>query len=117
MDVISPENHLRPQEDREGDIWSLVLLDGFVLLLPILSPAVVIEDNMSVSNLEKVTDADLKKRLNKLIDLDDWTDKCAACGKPDLLHKRPCTRTENNSPEELIKIWTEFKTWMKTILR
>ena len=38
----------------------------------------------NMSSLEKVTDADLKKRLNELVDLDDWADECAACGRPDL---------------------------------
>ena len=45
-----------------------------VLLLPILTAAVFrYETKMSVtsvSSLEKVTDADLKKRLNELIDLE-----------------------------------------------
>ena len=59
---------------------------------------------MSVSNIETVTDTDLKKRLNELIDLDDWTDECAACGRPDLLHKGPCTRSERDSPKDLCGI-------------
>ena len=46
----------------------------------------------SVSSLEKVTDADLKKRLSELVDLDNWTIKCSTYGRPDLLHKGACTR-------------------------
>ena len=60
--------------------------------LPILAITAGIEDKMSMSNLEKVMDADLKKRMNELIDIYDWTDKCTACGRPDLLYKGPCTR-------------------------
>ena len=55
-----------------------------------------------MSSLEKVTDADLKRRLNKLVDLDDWTDECTASGRPDLLHRGSCTRTEKDSPEDLV---------------
>ena len=73
--------------------------------------------NIAVFSLEKVTDADLKKRLNELVDLDDWADKCAACGRLDLLHRGSCTRTEKDSPEDLVRIWTEFKKRMKTIVR
>ena len=64
-----------------------------------------------------MTDADLKKRLNKLVDFDDWSDKCAVCGRPDLLHKGPCTRTEKDSPGDLLGIWTEFRKRMKTVIR
>ena len=103
-DVVSLENHLQSEKDREGDIWSLFLLDGIVLFLPILSATVIIEDNMYLTSLEKVTDAELKKRLREFIDLDDWMDKCAACCKPDLLHKGLCTRTMKDLPEEFMKI-------------
>ena len=40
---------------------------------------------MSVSNVEKVTESDLMKRLNELIDLDDWADECPSSRRPDLL--------------------------------
>ena len=72
---------------------------------------------MSISNLEKVTYADLKKRLRELVDFDDWTDKCAVCGRPDLLHNGPCTRTEKDLPGDLRGIWTEFRKRMKTVIR
>ena len=61
--------------------FGLFLLDGVSLSLPILAAFVIIEDKMSITRLEKVTDAELMKRVSELIDLDNWTDKCAACGK------------------------------------
>ena len=75
------------------------------------------EDKMSVSDLEKVTDSDLKKRLNELIDLYDWADMCPSCRRPYFLHKGLCTRTDKDPPEGYKEIWTEFKKRMKTVLR
>ena len=72
---------------------------------------------MSITSLDKVMDAKLKKRVNKFITLDDYFDECAACGKPDLLHRGTCTRTEKQPLDELVKNWTEFKKHMKTIVR
>ena len=71
---------------------------------------------MYITSLEKVTDAELKKRVNELIDLDNWTDKYVAYRKPDLLHKGTCTRTEKEPLDELVKTWTEFKKHMNTIV-
>ena len=67
--------------------FSVCLLDGVPLSLPILTAVVKMEDKMSINSLEEVTDTELKKRVNELIDLDNWADKCVACGKPDLLHR------------------------------
>ena len=61
---------------------------------------------MSVSDVEKVTDSDL----------DDWADKCP-CGRPELLHKGLCSRTDKDPPEGYKEIWKEFKKRMKTFLR
>ena len=83
-----------------------------VLLLNFLTSSVGKRDKMS--NLEKVTDSDLKKRLSKLIDLDDWTNECATCERPNLLHKGSCMRESKDLPEELVRIWTEFKKRMRS---
>ena len=55
------------------------------------------------NKFENLMDAELKKKVNELIDLDNWKDECVACGKPDLLHKGSCTRTEKEPPDELVK--------------
>ena len=92
----------------------------FVSWMELLSPYLSLPpytDKMSISNLEKLPDAELKKRVNDLIDVDDWTDECITCGKPDLLHKGTCTRTEKEPPDELVKLWTDFRKRMKTIVR
>ena len=53
-----------------------------------------------MSALEKVSDSELKKRLSELIDLDDWTNEFATCGRPVFLHKGACTRENKDLPEE-----------------
>ena len=55
--------------------------------------------------------------MAKLVDLYDWTNECATCGRPDLLQKGACTRENIDSPEDLVKIWTEFKKRMRSNVR
>ena len=63
-------------------------MDGVSLPLPILTASVKIEiDKMSITSLEKLTDAEVKKGVNELIELVNWADECVACGMPNLLHK------------------------------
>ena len=70
-----------------------------------------------MSTLEKVSDSILRKRLSELIDLDDWTNKCATCGRPDFLYKGFCTREGKDSPEDLVQIWTEYKKRIRSHMR
>ena len=72
---------------------------------------------LSLPILDKVTGADLKKWLSESIDLDDLTNECSTCGRPNLPHKRACTREKKNLPEQLVKIWTEFKKGMRSNVR
>ena len=64
-----------------------------------------------------MSDTEYKKPENYLIDVDSWTNKYVFYGKPSLLNKGVCTREEKEPPNELIKVWTEFRTQMKTISR
>ena len=60
---------------------------------------------------------ELKKRVLALVSIDDWSDKCLQCRRPSLLHKGgPCTRSEKESPEAILKIWQDFRSWIKTVI-
>ena len=47
---------------------------------------------MSSFSIEKPSDAELMKRGNDLIGVDDWRDKYVSFGKPSLLHKVACAK-------------------------
>ena len=50
---------------------------------------------MSVVDLDRLSNDDLKKNVASLISLEDWADECGACGCPALLHRdSPSTRWE-----------------------
>ena len=72
---------------------------------------------MSIVELETLSNDELKKRVTSLTSLEDWSDSCRACGIPSLLHKDgPCTRQEQEPPDVVMKVWTEFKRRVKPIL-
>ena len=72
---------------------------------------------MSIINLDVLSNDDLKKHVLSLVDFDDWSDECGACGRPSLLHKGACTRTEKESPDVILKIWNEYRLRVKTVVR
>ena len=41
---------------------------------------------MNFMKVKKMSSEEVKKRLNKLIDLEDWSEECQICGLPLLLH-------------------------------
>ena len=60
---------------------------------------------------------ELKKRVLSLISIDDWSDECGQCGRPSLLHKGgPCTRSEKENPDVILKIWKDFQSRIKTVI-
>ena len=72
---------------------------------------------MSVVNLDSFSQDELKKRVASLVLIDDWSDACGQCGRPSLLHKGgPCTRSDKESPEVILKIWEEFRNRTKAIV-
>ena len=72
---------------------------------------------MSVVNLETLSNDDLKKRVSSLISIDDWSDECGQCGRPSLLHKGgPCTRSEREPPDVILKIWSDFRSRIKSVV-
>ena len=59
--------------------------------------------------VEKLTADEGKKRLNKLIDLDDYKDSCQVCGLLCLLHKEEaCMRSNHVDLEEKCQVWKEY---------
>ena len=71
----------------------------------------------SVVDLDTMSNDDLRKRIASLISLEDWADECGICGRPSLLHRDgPCTRKERESPDVVIKIWSDFKKRVKPFL-
>ena len=72
---------------------------------------------MSVVNLDSLSQDKLKKRVASLVSIDDWSDACGQCGRPSLLHKGgPCTSSEKESLEFILKIWEEFRNRTKAIV-
>ena len=72
---------------------------------------------MSFLSMDVLSEEDLKKRLEKLVDLDTWDDDCVSCSKPSLLHIGACVRSEKVPPGELVEIWKTFKDRVKPILK
>ena len=87
------------------------------IMSSLLCPCCLIQREMSVINLESLSNDELKKRVASLISLGDWSDKCGQYGIPSLLHiGGPCTRKEWEPPDIVIRIWSEFRTCNKPIL-
>ena len=63
-----------------------------------------------------MSEEEVKKRLNKLIDLGDWLIEFENCGLPQLLHKGTCTRLSHPKKEEAIVPWREFIDKMKPLI-
>ena len=67
--------------------------------------------------MDTLSQDDLKKRVASLVSVDDWSDACAQCSRPSLLHKGgPCTRSEKESPETILEIWEEFRKRTKAVV-
>ena len=55
--------------------------------------------------------------VTSLILLEDWADEYGACSRPPLLHRDdPCTKQEQEPPNVVNKIWSEFRWRVKLIL-
>ena len=65
--------------------------------------------DMLVINQEVLPNDNLNMHVLSLVDIDDWSDKCRACGRLSLLHEgEPCMRTEKESPDVILNIWNNF---------
>ena len=78
---------------------------------------IFVSERMSVVDLDQVSNDDLKKRVSSLISIDDWSDECGQCGRPSLLHRGgPCTRSEREPPDVILKIWSDFRSRIKSVV-
>ena len=64
---------------------------------------------MSVNDVNKLLEDKLKKRLNNLIDLNNYLDGYIMCSLPHVLHKgKSCTWSSRADPQIKCRIWTEY---------
>ena len=75
---------------------------------------------LTIYNIVRLSNKDLKKLVSDYILLDDIYDECDECGRPVLLHKDPeeeCTRDVDEGLEVIAKNWRDLKKWLKPILK
>ena len=73
---------------------------------------------MSIYNIAKLSNKDLKKLASEYISLDYVYDKCEECGRPVILHQEDeCTRDVDESLQVIAKNWIDFKKRLKPILK
>ena len=83
-----------------------------------LSAAINKYTSMSIVDLDLMLNDELKKRVASLVSLEDWADKCNKCGRPALLHRdRECTTQEQEPPDIVNKIWSDYRMRVKPILK
>ena len=69
-------------------IWRAKLQVPNLTLLPyLLRRKTNTLNKMSLIDLRTLTNGDLKKRLTRQINVEDWTDRCSKCGYPKLIHE------------------------------
>ena len=76
---------------------------------------------LDILELKNLSSEDLKKRLAKQVDLEDWTDECGKCGYPRLLHREfhreaACTKKQE-LPNILKDNLKEYRKRIKPILK
>ena len=49
-----------------------------------------------------MSDEEVKKKLNKLIDFGDWSDECKKCGLPQIMHQGACARQTRTDSEKAL---------------
>ena len=67
-------------------------------------------------DVKKLCEDEGKKRLNKLIDFEDWIEECENCRVPQLLHKG--AYTQQTQPEEggVVFVWRDFRNNMRPLV-
>lgn len=72
---------------------------------------------MSVVNLDKLSNEELKRRVLHLINLEDWWIDCESYSRPSLLPREGSyIRTEKVREDLFMKEWKEFQVRVKRIL-
>ena len=114
--VTEKKNESCPQKHRGGIV--VVLSVYWKVVSSYLIPAASrVSEEMSVVNMDTLSQDDLKKRVMALVSIDDWSDACLQCSRPSLLHKGgPCTRSEKEPSEKILEIWEEFRKRTKAVV-
>ena len=65
---------------------------------------------MSIYNIAKLSNKDLKNFASEYISLDNVYDECKECGRPIILHQeKECTRYVDEGLEVIVKNWRDLK--------
>ena len=60
---------------------------------------------MTVMDVKKSSEEEAKKRLNEIIDMEDWYDECQNCSLLQLLHKGACIQNNCVEVQEECRVW------------
>ena len=68
--------------------------------------------------MEKFSDEVLVAKVEELVDIKDYENRCESCKRLVLIHTEihACTRSETVDDDELIQIWSEFRIWMRNVM-
>ena len=73
---------------------------------------------MSIYNIAKLSNKDLKKLASEYISLDDVYNECEECRRPVILHQQEeCTRYVEEGLEVIAKNWRDLKKQLNPILK
>ena len=67
-------------------------------------------------DVKKLSEDEVKKRLNKLIYVNDCSDECQKCGLPQLLHIGACTWINRTDEKEEFQVLKDFSKKMKPLV-
>ena len=95
------------QKDRRTDGWTDRKTDGHHKNT----------STMVITDVNKLSEDDERKRLNELVDLYDYLDRYKTCGLPDLFHKgTSCTRGDKVSLQQKSRIWHRYRKIIKPLV-
>ena len=82
-----------------------IILDQIFRIPPIAYPLHL--EKMAKLSMDSVTENELMKRYEELVNKDTWNDVCRRCRLPALLHNGVCTRQNEVEASEYEKILDE----------
>ena len=72
---------------------------------------------MTITEIKKLTEDEAKKRLNGLVDSDDYLDSSKTCGLPNLSHEgNTCRRSNRAELKKECQVWEEYRAMIKPIV-
>ena len=64
-------------------------------------------------DVQKLSEDEVRKRLNGLIEVNDYSYECQNCSLPVLLHKGTCTQSNPADEKEECQVWKNFRNKLK----